>query len=165
MKPAAAAAAQAAAAAEAAAKKESLTIETTQRAPYSATEEEIHLLAAIVYYESGWEPAAGQLAVANVILNRVLSPRFKQNTIKDVIFAPGQFSGVIVNGEVSAKFLQFYNMSNEELNKKGCYDAALRALAGENNIGDLCFFISVKKANYAKYTKYTIINNHCFYTY
>ena len=81
------------------------------------------------------------------------------------MYAPGQFSGVLENGAPSARFQGVLNMSNEELNRRGCYDVALRALAGENNIGDLLFFINVKKANFAKYKGYTIINNHCFYTY
>ena len=157
------AAEKAAAEALQAAKDKYQNVPTTNRAPYTATPEEIHLLAAIVYYESGWEPAEGQLAVANVVLNRVLSPRFKQNTIADVIYAPGQFTGVVVNGGPSEKFQNILNMSNEQLNVRGAYDAAVTALAGVNNIGDLTFFISVKKANYAKYSRYTVINNHCFY--
>ena len=159
------AAEEAAAAALQAAKDKYQNVTTTNRAPYTATPEEIHLLAAIVYYESGWEPADGQLAVANVVLNRVLSPRFKQNTIADVIYAPGQFSGVVVNGAPSEKFQNILNMSNEQLNVRGAYDAAVTALAGVNNIGDLTFFISVKKANYARYSRYTVINNHCFYAF
>ncbi len=154
----------AAAAAQAAAEKYS-NVTSTSRGNYNATADEIHLLAAIVYWESGWEPATGQLAVANVVLNRVLSSRFSQNSISSVIYAPGQFSGVAENGAPSARFQAVLNMSNEELNVRGCYDAAITALSGQNNIGDMLFFISVKKANYAKYTSYTIINNHCFYVY
>lgn len=159
------AAEEAAAAAKKAAAEKYANVATTTRAPYNATPEEIHLLAAIVYYEAGWEPAEGQLAVANIVLNRVLSKRFRQNTIADVIYAQGQFSGVVVNGAVSEKFQRILNMSNEQLNARGAYDAALTALSGVNNIGDLNFFISVRKANYPKYISYTIINNHCFYTY
>ena len=159
------AAEKAAAEALQAAKDKYQNVPTVNRAPYTATPEEVHLLAAIVYYESGWEPADGQLAVANVVLNRVLSPRFKQNTIADVIYAPGQFTGVVVNGGPSEKFQSILNMSNEQLNARGAYDAAVTALAGVNNIGDLTFFISVKKANYARYSRYTVINNHCFYAF
>lgn len=159
------AAEEAAAAALQAAKDKYQNVATTNRAPYAATPEEVHLLAAIVYYESGWEPADGQLAVANVVINRVLSPRFKQNTIADVIYAPGQFTGVVVNGGPSEKFQNILNMSNEQLNVRGAYDAAVTALAGVNNIGDLTFFISVKKANYVRYSRYTVINNHCFYAF
>ncbi len=156
---------EAAAAAKKAAAEKYANVATTTRAAYNATPEEIHLLAAIVYYEAGWEPAEGQLAVANVVLNRVLSSRFRQNTIAGVVYAQGQFSGVVVNGEVSEKFQKILDMSNEQLNARGAYDAALTALSGVNNIGDLCFFISVRRANYTKYISYTIINNHCFYTY
>ncbi|MBD5158326.1 MAG: cell wall hydrolase [Butyrivibrio sp.] len=156
-------AAEEAAAAAAAAKQNSSVTTGSVRGAYAATEEEIHLLAAIVYWESGWEPAEGQLAVANVVLNRVLSSRFAQNTIASVIYAPGQFTGVAENGAPSARFQQVLNMSNEQLNARGCYDAAVKALSGVNNIDDYAFFISVKKANYGRYTKYTIINNHCFY--
>ena len=159
------AAEEAAAKAAAAAKEKYASVSTTARSSYSASADEIHLLAAIVYWESGWEPATGQLAVANVVLNRVLSSRFSQNTIASVIYAPGQFSGVAENGAPSARFQAVLNMSNEQLNQRGCYDAAVTALSGQNNIGDLLFFISVRKANYNKYTSYTIINNHCFYIY
>ena len=156
---------EAAAKAAAAAKEKYASVSTTARSSYSASADEIHLLAAIVYWESGWEPANGQLAVANVVLNRVLSSRFSQNTIASVIYAPGQFSGVAENGAPSARFQAVLNMSNEQLNQRGCYDAAVTALSGQNNIGDLLFFINVRKANYNKYTSYTIINNHCFYIY
>ena len=159
------AAEEAAKKAQQAMKDKLVNIQTTQRAPYNATPEEIHLLACIIYWESGWEPAEGQLAVANVVLNRVLSPRFKQNTIERVIYAQGQFSGVMVNGQISDKFKAVLAMTDEQLNKRGCYDSALVALSGVNNIGDLDFFIQTRIANFTKYTKYTIINNHCFYTY
>ena len=153
------------AAAQAAAAQNAIKQQTTTRGAYTVSAEELHLLAAIIYWESGWEPSEGQLAVANVVLNRVFSSRFSQNTITSVVYAPGQFSGVSENGVPSARFQAVLNKSNEELNVRGCYDSALRALAGENNIGDLLFFINVKKADITKYKGYTIVNNHCFYTY
>ena len=153
------------AAAQAAAAQNAIKQQTTTRGAYTVSAEELHLLAAIIYWESGWEPSEGQLAVANVVLNRVFSSRFSQNTITSVVYAPGQFSGVSENGVPSARFQAVLNKSNEELNLRGCYDSALKALAGENNIGDLLFFINVKKADFTKYKGYTIVNNHCFYTY
>ncbi len=147
------------------AKKNSGKPQTNYRAAYNATEEEIHLLAAIVYYEAGWEPFEGQVAVANVVLNRVFSKEFRVNTIESVIYAPGQFTGVAENWKPTEKFKGYLALSNAKLNERGSYDAAIRALNGENNIDDYCFFISVGKANYARYTKYCIINNHCFYDY
>lgn len=50
-------------------------------------------LASAVYFESRGEPLEGQLAVAEVILNRVASGRFRA-TICDVVTQPSQFSFV-----------------------------------------------------------------------
>lgn len=159
------AAEEAAAAAAIAAAQKYQEVTSTSRSAYNASADEIHLMAAIIYWEAGWEPMEGKLAVANVVLNRVLSSRFSQNTIAGVIYAPGQFSGVASGGVPTERFSNVLNMSNEQLNERGCYDAALAALSGQNNIGDMLFFINVKKANFTKYTSYTIINNHCFYIY
>ncbi|MFN3371164.1 MAG: cell wall hydrolase [Sphingomonadaceae bacterium] len=50
-------------------------------------------LATAVYFESKGEPLEGQLAVAQVILNRVEAGRFG-DSVCDVVTAPGQFSFV-----------------------------------------------------------------------
>ena len=56
-------------------------------------EEQFQCLASAVYFESRGEPLDGQLAVAEVILNRVKSGRFR-STICDVVKQPSQFSFV-----------------------------------------------------------------------
>ncbi len=56
-------------------------------------DEEMRCLAIAVYFESKGEPLAGQLAVAQVILNRVKSGRFDKS-ICGVVKAPKQFSFV-----------------------------------------------------------------------
>ena len=59
----------------------------------SYTEEEVDLMAVICYREARGEGIEGMQLVADVILNRVDSDEFPdQNTIKEVISAPGQFS-------------------------------------------------------------------------
>lgn len=58
-----------------------------------APDEETDCLARAVYYESKGEPLAGQLSVAEVILNRAESGRFRP-TICGVVRQPGQFSFV-----------------------------------------------------------------------
>jgi spore germination cell wall hydrolase CwlJ-like protein len=58
-----------------------------------ATDRELNCLAVGVYYESKGEPLAGQLAVANVILNRASSGRFPRS-VCGVITQRGQFSFV-----------------------------------------------------------------------
>lgn len=52
---------------------------------------ELSCLAGAVYFESKGEPLSGQLAVANVIINRTNSGRFP-STICGVVKQPGQFS-------------------------------------------------------------------------
>lgn len=56
-------------------------------------DDELHCLAVGVYYESKGEPLAGQLAVADVIINRSTSGRFARS-VCGVIKQPGQFSFV-----------------------------------------------------------------------
>lgn len=55
------------------------------------TQEEYEMIAGIVMAEAGGEPFDGQVAVAEVILNRVDDPRF-DNTVYGVLSAPNQFS-------------------------------------------------------------------------
>lgn len=54
---------------------------------------DINLLAQIVHAESKGEPYAGKVAVANVVLNRVVSPGWP-DTIREVIYQPKQFQPV-----------------------------------------------------------------------
>lgn len=55
--------------------------------------EELRCLAGAIYFESRGEPLAGQLAVAQVIINRTESGRFPASYC-DVVRQPGQFSFV-----------------------------------------------------------------------
>ena len=63
-----------------------------QQAP-ADMDEEMRCLAGAIYFESKGEPLAGQLAVAEVILNRAESGRFG-DTVCSVVKQPGQFSFV-----------------------------------------------------------------------
>ena len=65
----------------------------------SLSDSEIDLLARLVRAEAQTEPLLGKIAVACVVLNRVESPQFP-DTIKEVIYAPGQFQPV-KNGEIN----------------------------------------------------------------
>ncbi|MBN8816099.1 MAG: cell wall hydrolase [Sphingomonas sp.] len=58
-----------------------------------AMSDELECLADAVYFESKGEPLSGQLAVAEVIINRTTSGRFPK-TICSVVRQPGQFSFV-----------------------------------------------------------------------
>lgn len=61
----------------------------------SYTEEDLYWLSHVLFAEAGcdWFPDWVQRDVASVVLNRVADPRYP-NTIKDVIFDPGQYSCV-----------------------------------------------------------------------
>jgi spore germination cell wall hydrolase CwlJ-like protein len=61
--------------------------------PLAVDDEELNCLAAGVYYESKGEPLEGQLAVAEVILNRTSSGRFPRS-VCGVLKQRGQFSFV-----------------------------------------------------------------------
>lgn len=120
------------------------------------TADDVLWLSRIVYAESGGEPLKGQVAVANVVLNRVQHINYP-NTIYGVIFDRNygvQFQPV-ANGTI-------YNTPS----KKSVY-AAKRAVNGENYVGNCLYFLNEKIAtnfwivNNRKY--FTTINNHSFY--
>ena len=118
------------AAAERAAKIEKAhvkSIPVTYRDPVTITEEDLEVFALVVAAEAYWEPYEGKLAVANVILNRLLGGRYG-DTVYGVVTAPGQFEG--------------YNHIDKYRNRDltDCYKACKEALSGKNNIGDYQFF-------------------------
>ena len=129
----------------------------TKRAPKTMTEDELYLFATIIYTEAGDQGYEGMLAVANVILNRMEYGGWG-TTLKEVLFAPGQFAGA------SKELI-------ERAQKRGipdeCYKAAKEALGGRNNIGDFRFFrttdSAMKAKDYLTYTKFYILNGHVFY--
>lgn len=71
----------------------SLAALVDQFAAAESDDEQFQCLASAVYFESRGEPLEGQLAVAEVILNRVASGRFR-STVCDVVTQPSQFSFV-----------------------------------------------------------------------
>ncbi len=121
--------------------------------PYYPSADEMYLFACTIMMESGSTAYVGKLAVASVILNRLRTGHWG-NTLTSVIYAPGQFTGV------GTGLINTYLASgpNQE-----CIVAAYEACAGINNIGDYLYFITTGKAQLAKYSSYTIINNQTFY--
>ncbi|MFC5401447.1 cell wall hydrolase [Cohnella soli] len=91
------------------------------------TKEDYALLAKLVQVESGYEPYEGQLAVANVVLNRVNDPRFPKS-IKDVIYSGKQFpaahNGLLQKSVPNASVLR----------------ATKDALNGRNNVKNAVYF-------------------------
>ena len=126
-------------------------VETTTRSSHSASYDETTLLACLIQCESG--SYEGQLAVANVILNRVNSSKFP-NSITEVIYAAGQFSPVR-SGSLDARLAK--GPSSTAL------QAATDALNGVNNIGDYLYFRSASSADTSSYSSYTVVAGNCFY--
>lgn len=103
------------------------SIPVTYRDPISITDEDLRVFALVVAAEAYWEPYEGKLAVANVILNRLIGGKYG-DTVYDVVTAPGQFSGYNHIDKFTG-----YDLSD-------CYAACREALSGKNNIGDFVFF-------------------------
>lgn len=89
--------------------------------------EELGLLSRIVQVEAGYESYQAQLAIANVILNRVKDGSFP-NSVREVIYAPGQFppahNGLLDQTVAGANALK----------------AAKAALSGVNNVKGALYF-------------------------
>lgn len=134
---------------------ETPTEEPTTEAPSvdPSQYDDAYLLACLVSMEAGYEPYEGQLAVANVVLNRVKSGNWG-SSISSVIYAPNQFP--MATGSVMQGYLQNGPLSTAQ-------QAANDALAGNNNIGSFMSFLNVNYIDTDSLSDYTVIGNHCFY--
>jgi N-acetylmuramoyl-L-alanine amidase len=70
---------------------------TTVNTTYSARD--LDVMSRIIEAEAGGEPYKGKVAVAEVIMNRVASPKFP-DSVEAVVYAPHQFSPV-ANGMIN----------------------------------------------------------------
>ncbi len=127
--------------------------EASETQALSVSADDAYLLACLVYCEAGNQSYDGQLAVANVVLNRVKSSLFP-NTISEVIYQSGQFSPAS-SGSLSRTLINGPTDS--------CIQAANDALAGNNNIGDYLFFNNFGAPSNA--SSYYWLGDHVFYTY
>lgn len=116
-------------------------------------EDVLYWLSHIIFAESGNQPLTGQIAVGNVIMNRVDSPLFP-NTVYEVIHQANQFTPVR-NGSI--------NKQPSELS----IVAAKLVLEGVNTAGDSLYFINprVSGGSWVARTRthVTTIASHAFY--
>ena len=119
-------------------------------------EESVYWLSHIVYSEAGCEPLEGQIAVAQVVLNRKACSLWP-NTIYDVIFdrrAGVQFSPT-ANGSI------YQDPSEESI------AAAKMALDGADVVADCCYFLNPDISSDGWFERnccyYTTIGSHKFY--
>lgn len=128
----------------------------TSRTPIALSDADINLMAAVMTLECGGESYEGQLAVANVILNRLQMGNWG-STISDVVYAPYQFS------VVSDPRLQTLIQNGAQAS---CIQAARDACAGNNNIGDLIGFRPTwNMVDLNSVAAYKQIGNHIFFKY
>lgn len=97
---------------------------------YYLTDEDIYLMAQIVYAESRSEPFEGKVAVASVILNRLNSSEFPK-TIKEVVTQRYAFS-CVKNGKITC------------IPDESSYLAVQKALSGYDPTSKAVFFYNPK---------------------
>ncbi len=97
---------------------------------YDISDEELRLFAALIQCEAGGESYTCQVAVAEVVMNRVASGSFP-NTITDVIYQSGQF-GPVSNGSLAKRLSKTVSST--------AYKAAEEALAGSNYTNGCLYF-------------------------
>ncbi|MBP3338238.1 MAG: SH3 domain-containing protein [Lachnospiraceae bacterium] len=123
------------------------------------SDEEIYLMMCVVSKECGHDVYEGQLAVANVILNRYrgnkeINPKI---TIRDILYAKNQFSVVTYDS---------FQKVIEEGPLPSARKAVEEALSGVNNIPNYANYRSltgIDADDYAKMEEYSIIGNQVFY--
>ncbi|MCI3922180.1 cell wall hydrolase [Paenibacillus sp. TRM 82003] len=118
--------------------------------PY--TEEDYLLLAKLVPVEGGYESYEGQLAIANVVLNRVKDERFPAS-IREVIYSGKQFppahNGLMDRSEPNDSVLR----------------AVKDALNGKNNVEDAVYFFNPDVTSGSFWNRLEVvadIENHSF---
>ena len=126
----------------------------------SVSDEDIWILACIIDWESAYQPYAGKLAVANVVLNRVRSSHYP-NSISGVVYQRSQFSGAS-NGAGGPSDRFKARLSSGPRNTE-CMQAALEALSGINNIGGYTSFRALYTVDVNNYSDFVIIGDHIFH--
>lgn len=131
---------------------------------YQVRSGEIELLARLIHHEAGNQPKAGKIAVGEVVMNRVKSDLFKENTIESVIYAPGQFAE---NYEIA-----YMKPSDEEYTiARGVVNGSMKVFDNENvlffknpTITSGGRYDSDDIVNWGKYQWYSFIGGHAFYS-
>ena len=130
----------------------------------------LDILARTIQCEAGGEGDNGMKGVACVIMNRVninYGEYGRYNTIRDVVFAKGQFNCATetLGGQYNAQ--NIYNMRPEQIH----YDIAEWAIAGNrlSNLGSALWFFNPFRPTCQTYFPTTVgqfvirVNQHCFY--
>lgn len=120
----------------------------------SDADEELRCLAGAIYFESRGEPLSGQLAVAEVILNRTHSQRFG-GSVCDVVTQKGQFSFVRGGRMPNAP-------TNDDFRTAMAVAKVAMKDAWESDASNALYF-NHRRAGHANGTRVASIGNHVFY--
>ncbi|WP_306822633.1 cell wall hydrolase [Sphingomonas sanguinis] len=121
-----------------------------------ASSEELRCLAGAIYFEGRGEPLAGQLAVAQVILNRTKSGRFPTD-VCDVIKQRGQFS-FVRRGEIPS-----VSPSRSAYRTAVAVAKVALAQAWDSTAGKALYFNTPGNRPGVRVQKVAAIGNHIFY--
>ena len=116
----------------------------------------LELLAALLECECGGQPYNAQVAVGNVVFNRILSPRW-QTTLYDVIMGRGQFTPVD-NGYLAIVLAKGA--------KQRCVDIARDCFNGARVLDTKWLFFcdfNDWRSHPRSYTEYKVLGAHIFY--
>lgn len=123
-------------------------------------DEDIELLAKLIWHEAEGEPRAGKIAVGEVVVNRIKSRMFPNN-VYAVTYQPGQFSdNEYIEGEKPNK--ETYEIADDVLNH------GLKVFSNS----DILYFRNTMKTsnvptsvpmNWGRHRYATYIGNHAFY--
>lgn len=118
-----------------------------------ASDTELECLAVAVYHEARGEPRIGQLAVAQVVVNRARSGRFAR-TLCGVIAQPGQFP-----------FVRQAAHRRNPSQWQRALDVARRVAAGEvaSVVGGALYFHAARISPGWRRARVAAIGNHIFY--
>ncbi|MEH3045896.1 cell wall hydrolase [Sphingomonas adhaesiva] len=120
----------------------------------SNTGDDLRCLAGAIYFEARGEPLAGQLAVAEVILNRTQSRRFGSD-VCSVVTQPGQFS-FVRGGRIPAA------PSNDDWRTAVAVAKVALKDAWESDASNALYF-NGRRAGHPARIRVAAIGNHLFY--
>lgn len=118
------------------------------------SDKELNCLAHVVYHESRGESAEGQVAVANVVMNRAKSQEFP-TTLCGVAYQAHQFTNIKLTKPDKTSLAWFTAKQVAVLTASG--------IEGDPTHGAMFFYAQAKvKPKWARHSRATVIGHHTF---
>jgi spore germination cell wall hydrolase CwlJ-like protein len=134
----------------------SLSAAVDSQADPEVVDDNLSCMATMIYFEAKGEPLAGQLAVAQVVLNRTRSGRFPKS-ICAVVTQPGQFS-FVRGGQLPS-----INRTNPQYRRALAVARVAMEKLWEGDARDALFFHAAHVAPSRRMTRVAAIGHHVFY--